>query len=408
MRLGRVGNRLLGPVTRGACATLASPLRMPAGSDLPKHVNRRVVLHLGVPGRLVTCLLIIALLAPAAAAQHAPGTPVVSDAPDPVTFPRDDGPHDTNVEWWYFTGHLLTEERDRYGFEYVIFRARDGDLEGYAAHFAITDNSRRQFHYDQRLRGAAGVAGDAAVLDLDLGGWTMRGGAGQFELAAEMPGYAMRLDVATTKPAALHDGDGYIDYGNGTASYYYSWTRMEATGALDLGQGATQVSGEAWMDHQWGDFATYQAGGWDWFSAQLDDGTDVMLYLIRDADGNTLRVDGSIVGPDGELAVLGEGDFAITVDGEWTSPGTGTTYPSGWTITVPDHELSMTVRASLPDQELDTRATTGVIYWEGETEVAATRRGRPVAGFGYAELTGYAPYEPLDLESSVDIGTPVP
>jgi predicted secreted hydrolase len=342
VRLGRVANRLLGLVTRGARATPASLLRMPAGSDRPKHINRRVVLHLGVPGRLLTCLLIIALLAPAAAAQHAPGTPVVSDAPVPVTFPRDDGPHDTNVEWWYFTGHLLTEEGDRYGFEYVIFRARDGDLEGYAAHFAITDNPRRQFHYDQRLRGAAGVAGDAAVLDLDVGGWTMRGSGGQFELAAEMPGYAMRLDVATTKPAALHDGDGYIDYGNGTASYYYSWTRMEATGALDLGQGATQVSGEAWMDHQWGDFATYQAGGWDWFSAQLDDGTDVMLYLIRDAEGQVLRVDGSIVGPDGELAVLGVGDFAITVDGEWTSPGTGTTYPSGWTITVPDHELSMT------------------------------------------------------------------
>ena len=85
-----------------------------------------------------------------------------SDAPVPVTFPRDDGPHDANVEWWYFTGHLLTEEGDRYGFEYVIFRARDGNLEGYASHFAIADNPRQQFRYDQRLRGAAGVAGDAA------------------------------------------------------------------------------------------------------------------------------------------------------------------------------------------------------------------------------------------------------
>jgi len=363
---------------------------------------------MGVVGRLLACILIIALSAPAAAAFHEPGTPVVSDAPVPVSFPRDDGPHDTNVEWWYFTGHLLTEEGERYGFEYVIFRARDGGLEGYVFHFAITDNPRRQFHFDQRLRGAAGVAGDAAVLDLDLSGWTMRGGAGRFALAADMPGYAMRLDVATTKPAALHDGDGYIDYGNGTASYYYSWTRMAVSGELDLGQGWQRVSGEAWMDHQWGDFATYQEGGWVWFSAQLDDGTDVMFYLIRDADGKTLRVDGSIVSPDGELAVLGEGDFAISVDGEWTSLETGTTYPSCWTITIPDHELSLTVRPSLPDQELDTRGTTGVIYWEGETEVAATHRGRPVAGLGYTELTGYAPYEPLDLESSVRIGTPVP
>ena len=364
--------------------------------------------RLVVLGRLLACLLIIALSAPTADAFHAPGTPMVSDAPVPVSFPRDDGAHDTNVEWWYFTGHILTAEGDRYGFEYVIFRARDGNLEGYASHFAIADNPRQQFHFDQRLRGAAGVDGDAAVLDLDLGGWTMRGGDGQFALAADMPGYAMRLDVETTKPAALHDGDGYIDYGNGTASYYYSWTRMAVTGELDLGQGPMRVSGEAWMDHQWGDFATYQAGGWDWFSAQLDDGTDVMLYLIRDAEGQPLRVDGSIVGPEGELSVLGEGDFAITADGEWSSPGTGTTYPSGWTITIPGQELSMTVRPSLPDQELDTRATTGVIYWEGEAVVTATHRGRPVTGLGYAELTGYAPYEPLDLERSVGIATPVP
>src|SRR5215207_1370508 len=390
-----------------AIATAPAAAGTAAGGGIGVR-RARLARRSAVLGRLLACMLIFALSAPAAAAFHVPGTPVVSDAPVPVSFPRDDGPHDTNVEWWYFTGHLLTEEGDRYGFEYVTFRARNDDLEGYVSHFAITDNPRRQFHFDQRLRGAAGVAGDAAVLDLDLGGWTMRGGSGQFALAAEMLGYAMRLDVATTKPAALHDGDGYIDYGNGTASYYYSWTRMEVTGALDLGQGATQVSGEAWMDHQWGDFATYQAGGWDWFSAQLEDGTDVMLYLIRDADGNTLRVDGSIVGPDGEFSVLGEGDFAITADGQWTSPGTGTRYPSGWNITILKDELEMKITPSLLDQELDTRATTGVIYWEGEAVVAATHRGWPVAGYGYTELTGYAPYEPLDLESSVGIGTPVP
>ena len=358
--------------------------------------------------RLLACLLMIALSAPAAAAHQLPGTPVASDAPVPVVFPRDDGPHDADVEWWYFTGHLFTEVGDRYGFEYVTFRARNDYLEGYVSHFAITDNPRQRFRYDQRLRGAAGVAGKSAVLDLDLSGWTMRGGDGQFALAADMSGYAMRLDVDATKPAALHDGDGYIDYGNGTASYYYSWTRMDITGALDLGQGWQQVSGEAWMDHQWGDFATYQEGGWDWFSVQLEDGTDAMLYLIRDAEGQALRVDGSIVSPDGELSVLGKGDFVVSTDGEWTSPETGTTYPSGWTVAVPHQELTMTITPSLPDQELDTRATTGVIYWEGEAVVAATHAGRSVAGHGYVELTGYAPYEPLDLGSPVALGTPAP
>src|SRR5690606_31438613 len=121
----------------------------------------------------------------------------------------------------------------------------------------------------------------------------MRGENGDFALAADMPGYAIDLEVQTTKPPALHDGDGYIEYGDGTASYYYSWTRLAVDGTLDRGNGPEPVRGEAWMDHQWGDFQTFQDGGWDWFALQLADGTDVMLYLIRNLDGEILLVDGS-------------------------------------------------------------------------------------------------------------------
>ena len=347
--------------------------------------------------RLVACVLLLGATPVAAAWQ---GT-AVADAPIPVEFPRDDGPHDSGIEWWYFTGHLFSEGGQRYGFEYVIFRARDGDLEGYVSHFAVTDSARERFRYDQRLLGAPGVRGDAAPLDLDLKGWTMWGGDGVFSLAADMSDYAIQLDATTTKPAALHDGDGYTDYGNGTASYYTSWTRLVVSGQLDTGAGWEPVTGTAWMDHQWGDFATYQDGGWDWFAVQLEDGTDVMLYLIRDTGGEALRVDGSIVDPEGTLTVLGEGDFTVTATGEWTSPATGTTYPSGWVLNIPDHALTMTVTPTLPDQELDTRRTTGVIYWEGEVLVEGVYRGEPIGGLGYVELTGYAPYVPLDL------GTPL-
>lgn len=348
-------------------------------------------------GWMATLIAVVVLAGSAASGAAArPATPL-SDAPIPVEFPRDDGPHDSGIEWWYFTGHLFTEDDERYGFEYVVFRARDGTLEGYVSHFAVTDNARDRFRFDQRLLGAPGVRGDAAALDLDLNGWTMRGGDGAFALAADMPGYAVRLEVETTKPAALHDGDGYIDYGNGTASYYYSWTRLRVAGEIDTGDGWEPVTGSAWMDHQWGDFATYQDGGWDWFAMQLDDGTDVMLYLIRGACGEALRIDGSVVAPDGELAVLGAGDFAVTATAEWTSTTTGATYPSGWLLEIPALDLAMSVTPTLLDQELDTRRTTGVVYWEGEAVVQGTYGDEPIEGLAYVELTGYAPYEPLDL-----------
>ncbi len=351
---------------------------------------------------LAVWVLMTLLLVPVT--TRAGATPI-ADAPVPVEFPRDDGPHDSAIEWWYFTGHLFTDEGDRYGFEDVIFRARGGGLEGYVSHVAITDNARSTFHYDQRLTGARGVSGDANVLDLNLSGWTMQGGNGQFALTATIPGYAIDLQVNAIKPAALHDGDGYIEYGDGTASYYYSWTRMRVSGTIDLGQGPRPVYGEAWMDHQWGDFTTYQDGGWDWFSVQLAGGTDVMLYVIRAPNGEPAIVKGSLVDPDGELTVLERDDFQVMPVGKWTSPATNTTYPSGWRIEVPGEHLSLTVSPSLPDQEMDTRQSTGVIYWEGEVVVSGTYQGQPVEGLGYTELTGYAPYVPVVLATPE--GTPV-
>jgi predicted secreted hydrolase len=238
------------------------------------------------------------------------------------------------------------------------------------------------------------------LLDLDLDGWTMRGGNGRFSLAAEMSGYGLDLRVEALKPPALHDGDGYIDYGDGTGSYYVSWTRMAAAGALKRDDSWFPVTGEAWMDHQWGAFATYKNGGWDWFSLQLEDGKDIMLYVLRRLDGATLRVDGSIVAGDGALTILRAEDFSVTPTGEWTSPATGTSYPSGWRIAIPGFGLDLAVTPSMPNQELDTRRTTGVIYWEGEVQVESMRQGMPIDGLGYVELTGYAPVVPLDLETA--------
>ena len=366
--------------------------------------------------RTAAARLLAALLAPTATRlgtgtvlgqQATPGPANVVkaiDAPVPIVFPRDDGPHDTSIEWWYYTGHLTAPDGRLFGFEDVVFRGRWQGQEGVAAHFAVTDNATGTFRHAERMQGIRGVVGDRAALDLAIGDWAMLGEDGRDRLRASTDGYAIDLELTSTKPAALHDGDGYIAYGDGTASYYYSRTRMDVVGHLLAGEESLPVTGTAWMDHQWGDFTVYKDGGWDWYAVQLDDGREIMLYLIRDKAGKDLLVDGSVVARDGTLTSLGAGDFAVTPHGTWTSPATGVRYPSGWTVEIPSERLRLAIEPTMPNQELDTRRTTGVIYWEGEATVSGIADGREVDGLAYVELTGYAPFQPIDVPTAA---TPV-
>jgi predicted secreted hydrolase len=148
------------------------------------------------------------------------------------------------------------------------------------------------------------------------------------------------------------------------------------------------VEGSTWFDHQWGDFITGGAGGWDWFAINLDDGTDVMAYLIRAPDGSIPVGYATVAGRD-TVDDLTADQISVTALGSWTSPHTGTTYPSGWTIALPGNDLTINLQPTVLDQELDTRASTGVVYWEGSQVVEATRGGQPVDGEAYVELTGY-------------------
>jgi predicted secreted hydrolase len=166
---------------------------------------------------------------------------------------------------------------------------------------------------------------------------------------------------------------------------------MGATGSLTLDGETIPVTGDAWFDHQWGDFIAVGAGGWDWFAVNLADDTDLTLSLVRDAEGGYPLVYGTLVHPDGTTRNLTPDDFEVTVTDTWESPATGATYPAGWHITIPDEALVIDLTPSVADQELDTRATTGVVYWEGSQTVRATRAGAPLAGEAYVELTGYLP-----------------
>ena len=342
--------------------------------------------------------------------------------PLPVELPRDDGPHDRLMEWWYYTGHLRDDSGGRWGFEYVIFRAERGAFPvSWASHFALTDETGDAFHYAQRQEIGPGVdrspvdaGGDPTGFDLSLVGadpqrpetftqpaWTMAGADGTDRLGAQLTSQeataagfdgtvSFELAVRATKPPALHDQDGWIDFGPAGGSYYYSRTAMDATGTLTIGDRTLTVEGNAWFDHQWGDFISVGGGGWDWFAVNLDDGTDLTLSLVRNADGSYPLVYGTLVEPDGATRHLPPDAFTVEATAEWTSLNSGATYPAAWRISVPGEDLEMELEPTVADQELDTRATTGVIYWEGSQVVRATRDGVPLGGQGYVELTGYA------------------
>jgi predicted secreted hydrolase len=162
---------------------------------------------------------------------------------------------------------------------------------------------------------------------------------------------------------------------------------MDADGVLRLGAVTYRVTGDAWFDHQWGDFISV-GGGWDWFAINLADGTDITLSVVLDAVGTPVLLYGTMVDRDGPPIRLDKADFTVDTLGTWTSPDTGRTWPSGWRVTI-GGELVIELEPTVDDQELDTRPTTGVVYWEGSQVVRATRNGEPVDGESYVEITRY-------------------
>ncbi|MEA2676198.1 MAG: hypothetical protein QOJ81_339, partial [Chloroflexota bacterium] len=351
-------------------------------------------------------------------AQHPTGPPaaptdVATSDPQPVVFPGDEAAHDRLTEWWYYTGHLRPSSRGghapgpSYGFEFVIFRAERGDFPvSWASHLALTDETGQRFGYAQRSEIGPQVdvsedagfdlrihgGSDGGLIDAAAKPWEMAGLGGSYGLDAQTDDFAINVLLTDTRDApVLHDTDGWVDFGDAGSSYYYSRPRMTASGTLTIGDQAMEVSGEAWFDHQWGDFIAVGGGGWDWFAVNLDDGTDLTLSLVRAADGTYPLVYGTLVAPDGTVKHLQQDAFTIESLSTWTSPHTGAEYPASWRVDIPGEQLEITLTPTVADQELNTEPTTGVIYWEGSQHVEASRAGSPLSGEAYVELTGYAP-----------------
>ena len=324
-------------------------------------------------------------------------------------FPADYGAHEASRdEWWYYTGNLRDASGRRYGFELTFFRVgvqprltggSPWDIDNlYFAHFAATDAARGAYYHVDRtgravLSEAGATTGDERVW---LGRWSARRStAGKHSLVARADDIGLRLQLSPRKPAVVNGRNGVSLKGacRGCASHYYSFTDLAASGTLSLPSGNVTVTGSAWNDHEWGSAALEPVVvGWDWFSLQLDGSREIMLYILRRADGSAIpQSSGTLVDAFGRAVYLPLTKFSVAPLGAWTSPHSQARYPAGWRMLLPAHRAELTISPLFADQEFDATHSTGGYYWEGACSVSGTFDGKPVNGHGYTELTGYAP-----------------
>ena len=349
-----------------------------------------------------------------AAAGDADGYLAVT-GPCRLAFPADHGAHPGyRTEWWYYTGNLATPDGRPFGFQVTVFRRQVGPTgdrrswpepssawrtqQLYLGHIALSDISGRQHLFAEDMsRGALGLAGviqtggDTTVF---LKSWKIDIGPRTQRLQAATEAFAIDLDLVPLKSPVLHGDQGYSRKGDTAerASCYYSFTRLKTEGTIRLHDRELAVSGLSWMDHEFST-AALQPGivGWDWFSLQLDNGTELMLYRLRQEDGQPNPASsGTLVNADETKRQLSADDVKLTVLEYWQSPRSGGRYPAAWLVTVPSAELSLSIVPNLADQEMRTPGSTAVTYWEGSVSVTGEMARRPVKGKGYVELTGYA------------------
>jgi predicted secreted hydrolase len=321
-------------------------------------------------------------------------TVAMTATPWEFEFPLDHGTHDSfATEWWYTTGHLVTDDNHRYGFELTFFRIRvvpvnseratEWDLQHLAlAHFAITDVDGKDFRYYQKTNRASKFTANAAFGHLDVfnEGWRIATAPdGSWHLVAAAGKDAIDLTLRSRKPPAIHTEHHF--------SNYYSMTRLEANGTI----GGRRARGQAWMDHEFGSSnLAKMPHGWDWYSVQLDNDTELMLYVIRRDDGTPDESSsGSLIDSDGRVIPIRREQMQIRAARHWHSKKSGATYPMTWSIAIPALRISLVLDPLLDDQELITPQSTRVTYWEGAVGVQGSFNGVAVSGEGYVEMTGY-------------------
>jgi predicted secreted hydrolase len=341
---------------------------------------------------LAACLLCAAA---AAATSYAPVSPG-----HPLRFPQDLGSHPQfRTEWWYVTGWLTTERGESLGFQITFFRTKpdidEKNPSAFAprqllvAHCALSDPKRGRLWQDQRIRRAGLGLADAAEGNTNvwIERWSLKREGQAYVAKIDADEFSFDLALSETQAALINGDNGVSRKGPQVqaASYYYSLPHMKVAGTISRKEDRTQVSGEAWFDHEWSsEYLDPEAAGWDWIGINLNDGAALMAFQIRGLAGEARWAGGTFRSADGTTRILAPADVDFRAGRRWISPRTGTAYPVEWTVRAGAHEF--TLQPLLDDQENDTRLSTGAIYWEGAIE--AREQNRP-AGRGYLELTGY-------------------
>jgi predicted secreted hydrolase len=339
-----------------------------------------------------------------------------------LTFPTDFGAHpQARIEWWYLTGWLSPGEsttapsqtRPAYGFQITFFRSRSDVAPDHPSHFAakqlvfahiaLSDVASGRLRHDDRIAraGFGLVAADPSNTQVQLRDWRLQrrpnaspGDAAttsiyQTQVQSDKAGFALNLELATTQPVLLQGQNGYSRKGpqEAQASHYYSQPQLQARGDLQLDGRKFSVAGQAWLDHEWSDsLLDAQAVGWDWIGMNLFDGSALTAFRLRRQDGSTLYAGGSWRKSAGEVQNFAPQEVVFTAGRQWQSPSSGARYPVQWQVNTPAG--STQVRALFDAQELDSRSSTGTIYWEGLSELLDAQGQR--VGLGYLEMTGYA------------------
>lgn len=353
------------------------------GSKLGKHKTEELLFS-GIRRRFlvagITCSVCLAV------------QPANAGDPQPqVHIPQDEAPHKLGLEWWYFTGHLCGFDKfgkvHRYGYELTFFQnIVPGHTPVYEGNLAITDLTANSFRFDQKIA-TQPVPDEETGYSLDISTWHMDGFNGNASLAAEFSdgSYNLQLKQNPIESAVLHGNGGVVPFGPFGTSFYYTWPYLLSFGTVVDHGIRVKVTGESWMDHQWYN-RTHNAGGWNWFSLQLDNFTQYMLCFVQDGSGQIAQVIATEVKGDATIHLPAD-SVSEAVTGSWKSPATGFTYPQGWTLKVPGGELH--VNPLQKNQELVVSESSKGAYWEGDSSVSGTIDGQHVVGVGYTEINPF-------------------